>query len=333
MSVPRALPAESRDTGGPSSLATRLLGGGYRGARRVAGATGIDRAVETAAEEAIVRAVESPAVERALARVLRGPAVIEAVGDALASPAVEAALVETLDSQLLDRIWDRLLTSDELQRLVERIAEAPEVRSAIAAQGVGLLDDLRRVIRKAVRRLDDVVERFVRRLLRRPQRSGATDRAGAVSRALAVALDVALLDGALILLSAAIAFLVKAVFGGGGGVSTPAVAAGVGVWILAGVAYLTFFWGAVGQTPGMRFLGTRLLTAGDPGGIGPRRAWRRFVGTVLAAIPLGLGFIGILTGADRRGFPDRFAGTAVAYVPDAARAPSATVPRDAVSDG
>src|SRR3954452_1690076 len=163
--------SEPPPRGGRAPLPARLLGGGYRGARRVAGATGVDRAVEAAAEEAIVRAIESPAVERALARGLRGPAVEEAVGDALASPAVEAALLEALDSELVDRVWDRLLASDELQRLVERIAEAPEVRSAITSQGVGLLDDLRREVRKAARRLDDAVERVARRLLRRPQRT------------------------------------------------------------------------------------------------------------------------------------------------------------------
>jgi uncharacterized RDD family membrane protein YckC len=308
-------PAGRRETEGPQSLASRLLGGGYRGARRVAGATGVDRAVEVATEEAIVRAVESPAVERALARVLRGPVVEEAVGDALASPAVEAALVEALDSELVDRVWDKLLASDELQRLVERIAEAPEVRSAIAAQGVGLLDDLRREIRKAVRRLDDAVERVARRLLRREPRLVATDRAGAVSRTVAFALDGAALNGAFLALSAIVAFLAKTVFGAGDGAEAPAIAAGALVWIIAGSLYLTLFWGLAGQTPGMRFLGLRLEPPGR-GGIGARRAIRRLVGLVLAILPLGLGLVGILVGDRRRGFQDRYAETEVAYVRD-----------------
>jgi len=57
------------------------------------------------------------------------------------------------------------------------------------------------------------------------------------------------------------------------------------------------------------------------GGIGLRRAARRLLGTVLAAIPLGLGFLGVLTREGRTGFHDRFAGTEVAYVKDDARAP------------
>ena len=64
---------------GRAPIPARLLGVGVRGARTVTKATGIDRAVEVAAEEAIVAAVESKAVERAMARVLEGPVVEEAV--------------------------------------------------------------------------------------------------------------------------------------------------------------------------------------------------------------------------------------------------------------
>ena len=54
----------------------------------MAQATGIERTVEAVTEEAIVRAIESPAVERALARVLKGPVVEEAMQDAIDSAAV-----------------------------------------------------------------------------------------------------------------------------------------------------------------------------------------------------------------------------------------------------
>ena len=308
-------PADRRESSESPTLATRLLGGGYRGARRMAGATGVDRAVEAATEEAIVRAVESPAVERALARVLRGPVVEEAVSDALSSPAVEAALVEALDSELVDRVWDKLLASDEVQRLVERIAEAPEVRSAITAQGVGFLDDIRRQIRRASRGLDDVVERIARAIVRRDRRVVETDRAGAVTRTLAFGLDGLVLNGTFLALSAVISYLAHAVFGAKDGVSDQAIVAGVGLWIVAGSFYLTLFWGLAGQTPGMRFFGIRLVPP-DSDGIGARRALRRLVGLVLAVLPLGLGLLGILVGDRRTGFQDRFAGTEVAYVAD-----------------
>src|SRR5918995_4585186 len=116
------------------SVAARLLGGSARSARVVAEATGIDDAVDLATEEAIVRALESPAVERALVRVLESEAAQEAFERTLSSPAVERAAVRVLDSELVDHVWDRLLASDEAQRLVERIAAAPEVRAAIAQQ-------------------------------------------------------------------------------------------------------------------------------------------------------------------------------------------------------
>ncbi|HJZ35375.1 MAG TPA: hypothetical protein VJ204_03805, partial [Solirubrobacterales bacterium] len=99
-------------------LAARLLGAGARGAGAVGRATGIDKAVEIAAEEAIVSAVESEAVERALARVLEGPVVDEAVQSALDSPAIKKALIEALDSELVDEIWRRLLASQQTQQLV-----------------------------------------------------------------------------------------------------------------------------------------------------------------------------------------------------------------------
>src|SRR5215211_3265079 len=164
-------PAEPPAPRGRQPLGARLLGGGARGARRVAEVAGVDRA----AEEAIVSALESPAVERAVVRVLQGPAVEEAMRGALDSPAVERALVEAIDSQLVDKVWQRVLASDEAQRLVERIAQAPEVRTAITSQGVGFLDDIRREIGKVARRIDEGVERIVRRILGRKQRAEPTD--------------------------------------------------------------------------------------------------------------------------------------------------------------
>src|SRR5258705_2260328 len=94
---------------GSLPLSARLLGVGVRGARTVTKATGIDRAVEVAAEEAIVAAVESEAVERAMARVLQGPIVEDAVQGALESEAVKPALLEAMDNELVDQVLRRVL--------------------------------------------------------------------------------------------------------------------------------------------------------------------------------------------------------------------------------
>src|SRR4249919_2552207 len=113
------MPSEG-PSGRPLPLSVRVLGAGVRGARSVSKAAGIDRAVEVAAEEAMVAAVQSEAVERALARVLQGPLVEDAVHGALESEAVKRALIDALDSEMVDEVWRRLLASEQTQRLVER---------------------------------------------------------------------------------------------------------------------------------------------------------------------------------------------------------------------
>ncbi len=178
----------------PQPLSVRLLGAGVRGVREVGKATGVDRAVQAAAEEAMVAAVESEAVERALVRVLKGPVVEEAVNGALESDAVKRALIEALDSELVDEVWLRLLASDETQRLVERIAEAPEIRAAISAQSVGFVEDIGHSIGDGTERLDSIVERIARKVFFRKQRTEPTERVGAVSRALALGLDVLIVN-------------------------------------------------------------------------------------------------------------------------------------------
>jgi uncharacterized RDD family membrane protein YckC len=293
-------------------LPARLLGRGARGAQRVAQATGIEGAAESVAEEAIVRAIESEAAERAIARVLQGRVVEDAVEQAMRSPAVERALYDAIDSEMIDRVWERLLASDEAQKLVERIAEAPEVRSAIAAQGVGLIDDVRREAASATHRLDDAFERVARRIFFRRQRLAKTNRAGAVSRAIAFAIDGAILNAAFLGLSAVITFVFSLAFGSGGDVSAPAIAIGAGAWIVAGSLYLLSFWSLAGQTPGMRFVRIH-LDAPEGRRIEFRRAVRRLFGLALAILPLGLGLLGIVFGDERRGWQDRFAGTDVIY--------------------
>jgi uncharacterized RDD family membrane protein YckC len=307
-SNPPSAAAGESDQNGHLPLSARLLGAGVRGVRSVGKATGVDRAVEAAAEDAIVAAVESEAVERAMARVLQGPIVEEAVQGALESDAVKKALLEAMDSELVDEVWRRLLASEQAQQLVERIAEAPEVRAAISAQGVGLLEDIGRTIGKLTRRLDDSFERGLRRLVFRRRRTVASDRAGIVSRTLAM-----LIDGVFVNLSftaiVAVATLVDNAFGGGGGASGYAIAIGSTAWLALGALYLVGFWSLAGQTPGMRFVGVRL----DQPRLPPRRAIRRLLGFGLSVATFGIGFLGIVFGERRRAWEDRFSGAGVIY--------------------
>src|SRR5438874_4500185 len=284
---------------GRQRFPARLIGRGARQAQRVARATGIEGAAESVAEEAIVAAIESQAAERALARVLQGPVVEEAVENAMRSPAVERALNDAIDSEMIDRVWERLLASDEAQKLVERIAEAPEVRSAITAQGAGLIEDIAREAARTTHRVDGGFERVVRHLFFRKARAAETNRAGAVSRAIAMVLDGAILNAAFLALSGVITLVLSLAFGKGGHASAPAIAIGAGAWIVAGSLYLTSFWALAGQTPGMRFVRIR-LDSEDGRRIGMRRAVRRLWGMVISILPLGAGLWPIVFSDDRR---------------------------------
>lgn len=307
-SDPRSQAAPGPTQNGGLPLSARLLGVGVRGARTVTRATGIDRAVEVAAEEAIVAAVESKAVERAMVRVLEGPVIEEAVEGALESEAVKRALLEAMDSELVDEVWRRLLASDEAQQLVERIAEAPEVRAAISAQGIGLVEDVGRTIGNLARRLDDHFERIVRRLLFRPQRALPTERAGVVSRTLAMLVDGAFVNLAFTAFVALVTLVANAFGGNGEGGSGLAIAVGSTAWLGFGAVYLVGFWSLAGQTPGMRFLGIRLEQRLSLG-----RGVKRLVGLGLSVLTFGLGFAGVVFGDRRRAWEDRLSKTSVLY--------------------
>ncbi|HEX6586381.1 MAG TPA: RDD family protein [Solirubrobacterales bacterium] len=259
---------------------------GWRGARGVARRLGIDRAVEGAVDRGVDRALDSDTAARATERLL--------------------------DTETSKRVWDKVLDSDQAQRLVERVAEAPEVRSALAAQGVGLLEDLRRQLRRTTRRLDTAAERVARVILRRPKREGRPIYAGAFSRLLALAIDGAVVYGGLLLISAAIALLISIFESGDTEVGTVVVALGFTAWSLIAIGYMVVFWSGAGRTPGMSFLALRMLSE-DGAAVRVGQAIRRAIWMPIAALPLLLGFAGVLFDRQRRGWPDRRAGTVVCY--------------------
>lgn len=233
------------------------------------------------------------------------------VETALKSPAVERTAVKVLESDMVDRLWAHVLDSDEAQQLVERVAEAPEVRAAITRQGVGLLEDLRRTLRRATRRLDDVAESWVRHLFRKAPRAEQPIYAGIVSRAAAFGIDAAVINFALVLISAAIALIVSALQSGDQAAGAPVIAFGVLAWVIAATTYLVLFWSLVGRTPGMTFLGLRVLD-----GSGERLRPRRAVARALALPPAVIFFL--LTRRPfidprRRSFQDRVADSVVLY--------------------
>jgi uncharacterized RDD family membrane protein YckC len=302
-----------------------VLGAGARGAERLAGATGVDKALEDATEEAIVRALNSPAVERAIVRVIvEQNAVQRAIEQALTSKEVEDAIAKALDSEVADHVWAEILASPKAQMLVERIAEAPEVRAAITQQGFGLLTDIGRRLTSITERLDDAAEKLVHRLFRRPGHEAETDEVGLVTRVVAAAIDLGLISLALSIGSGLLASIIPAVAGGSDGLSPLGVLALGLVGFVIGSSLFVTFWTLVGQTPGMRLLSIH-LDAGGSRELGLRRALKRLLGVGLSLVPAGLGFFAILLSPQRRGWHDHLAGTVVVYDATVARAPWSTL--------
>src|SRR6185295_5147187 len=108
---------------------------------------------------------------------------------------------------------------------------------------------------------------------------------------------VAILVAAVLLLSASIVSIPKEL-------KTVAAVVGAAVYALWVVGYFVTFWATTGQTPGDRALHIRVLPARGEH-IRPRRALLRFIGLLLAALPLFAGFLLILVDDERRGLHDR----------------------------
>jgi uncharacterized RDD family membrane protein YckC len=287
---PRAAPADRRSgiEGAADGIidlgvrvATPVVRLGWRTARGVGRRLGVNPAVE----RQVNRALDSDTAARTTQRVLETPAA--------------------------NQVWDKVLESDQAQKLVERVAEAPEVRSAITSQGIGLLEDVRQTARRAARRLDDGMERMVRKVLRRTPRPRPVY-AGGATRLLAIGFDALVLSGILLLIAAVLTALLNAVFSLDGNGDAATIAFGVAAWWLAAGIYLGLFWILAERTPGMTFFALRISTESG-GRVMPRQDIRRLIGFALALIPFGLGFLGILTNERRRGWHDRFAGTVVLY--------------------
>lgn len=129
------------------------------------------------------RLLEAGVVEQVITEVLTSPDTEELVARMLQRPELERLILVTVDSPATDRIVRRVLASpgadraittvlesEEMQRIVEHIANSPEVRAAITQQSLGLADAVGDEVRDRSVSADDRLERFARRLLRRPQR-------------------------------------------------------------------------------------------------------------------------------------------------------------------
>jgi uncharacterized RDD family membrane protein YckC len=134
--------------------------------------------------------------------------------------------------------------------------------------------------------------------------------AGIATRALALAIDVAIVQVIVFTCAAVIALVGSLV--GDLKLDTAGRVLAAAAWALAVATYFVTFWSAVGQTPAMRMMDIRVGTAdGTPPGLG--RSIVRLIGLGLAIIPFFAGFLPVLVDERRRGIHDMLAGTVVEH--------------------
>jgi uncharacterized RDD family membrane protein YckC len=139
--------------------------------------------------------------------------------------------------------------------------------------------------------------------------------AGLVTRAIAFAVDAAIVNGTGVLVGVVVGLAISTL-------NTPdsvdkvLVAIGGAVFVAWTIGYFVAFWSATGQTPGNRLLGIRVRRSGADEPLRPRWAVVRCGGLFLAALPLLLGFAPILLDGRRRGLQDFLARSVVVHAPD-----------------
>jgi uncharacterized RDD family membrane protein YckC len=139
--------------------------------------------------------------------------------------------------------------------------------------------------------------------------------AGFASRFAAFVVDVVVLTGAFMLVLAAVNFAASILTGKSiefNRSNTWVVIA----YLIWGFIYFAHFWGLNGRTAGGAMFGLQVLTDGG-GDVSARRAIGRTLAFPLSFLILGLGFLGILLGDQRRALHDVIAGTVVVYSWDA----------------
>jgi uncharacterized RDD family membrane protein YckC len=150
---------------------------------------------------------------------------------------------------------------------------------------------------------------------------------GLVTRGIAFAMDAAVINLVAIVVAAGVALALSVLSVSKDSLDAVLIAAGGALFIAWSVGYFVTFWSTTGQTPGSRLMRITVRRADDGGVLTPRRAALRFLGLVLAAIPLLAGFLPILFDERRRGLQDMLAGTVVVEAPELSRGSAPSPPR------
>jgi uncharacterized RDD family membrane protein YckC len=141
--------------------------------------------------------------------------------------------------------------------------------------------------------------------------------AGLVTRLLAFAVDVVVIDLVALLVGGVVA-IAASVFPVPHDVRTVLAAAGVAAGVLWAFGYFAFFWSSSGRTPGNRIMQIRVLDARAARPLPLGRAIARVFAAILSAAILFLGFALIVVDRRRRGLHDLIAGSVVVYAPTGA---------------
>jgi uncharacterized RDD family membrane protein YckC len=144
--------------------------------------------------------------------------------------------------------------------------------------------------------------------------SAPTGYPGLVTRAIALAIDAAIVNGAAALVGVTTGLALSILH-----LPSQADVLLAAVWggflVIWTVAYFAFFWSSTGQTPGARTMHIAVVDARRRGSLKPRRAVVRFAALCLAAIPLLAGLLMMLWDDRGRCLQDRVARTTVVYAP------------------
>jgi len=135
--------------------------------------------------------------------------------------------------------------------------------------------------------------------------------AGAVTRATAFAIDQTVATGAYALATALVAWLVDVVIGPDFTIN-PHVGFAAFVFVVWLFVYYAYPWSVSGKTLGMAVLGIRVVQR-DGSPTGPRNGVVRTLVLPITFLTLGIGFLPILFGRERRALHDAAGGTAVVY--------------------
>lgn len=147
--------------------------------------------------------------------------------------------------------------------------------------------------------------------------SRSADYGGLVSRALAAAVDAAVINLVAIVVAAVVA-LILSIFPVGHNTRTALAAIGGVLFFVWAAGYFVVFWTTTGQTPGDRTMRLRVVRL-DATRLRVPGAIVRLVGAVLGLVLL-IGYIPILLTEHRRALHDFMAGTVVIVAkPDPAR--------------